>query len=65
MNGIYTGVKKEHFRIKILKTALSFAQENDFETTDLAEIARKMCLLPKVNSNKPRVVVITQVKNVV
>ncbi|CBY12411.1 unnamed protein product [Oikopleura dioica] len=42
------------------ETALSFAQENDFETTDLAEIARKMCLLPKVNSNKPRVVVITQ-----
>lgn len=40
--------------------ALSFAGENDFETSDICEIARRLCLLPKVNSNKPRVVVITQ-----
>lgn len=42
------------------ETAIAFAKENAFETVDLAEISRKMCLLPKVNSNKPRVVVITQ-----
>lgn len=42
------------------KEALAFAVENDFETEDVCEIARKLCLLPKVNSNKPRVVIITQ-----
>lgn len=40
--------------------ALSFGKENDFGTADICEIARRMCLLPKVNSNKSRVVVITQ-----
>ena len=40
---------------------MSFGKENDFGTTDICEIARRMCLLPKVNSNKSRVVVITQV----
>lgn len=39
---------------------MSFATENHFQTSDICEIARKLCLLPKVNSNKPRVVVITQ-----
>lgn len=42
------------------EAALSFAEENDFQTTEICEIARKLCLLPKVNSNKPRVVVVTQ-----
>lgn len=40
--------------------ALTFASENDFETDDICEVARRLCLLPKVNSNKPRVVIITQ-----
>jgi len=40
--------------------ALSFAAENDFNTDDICEVARRLCLLPKVNSNKPRVVIITQ-----
>ena len=47
--------------ISIFQEALSFGKENDFGTTDICEIARRMCLLPKVNSNKSRVVVITQV----
>lgn len=42
------------------ETAISFAAENELESEDVCEIARKICLLPKVNSNKPRVVIITQ-----
>lgn len=40
--------------------ALSFAAEHDFQTDDICEVSRRLCLLPKVNSNKPRVVIITQ-----
>jgi len=42
------------------EAALEFAKENEFRTSDICEIARQLCLLPKVNSNKPRVVIITQ-----
>jgi len=45
------------------ETAIEFANENDFRTKDICEIARQLCLLPKVNSNKPRVVIITQGSN--
>ena len=49
--------------LKVLfQTAIEFANENDFRTKDICEIARQLCLLPKVNSNKPRVVIITQVR---
>ena len=52
---------RQKIKIQIFQEALSFGKENDFGTTDICEIARRMCLLPKVNSNKSRVVVITQV----
>ncbi|KAG4074084.1 hypothetical protein HA402_014289 [Bradysia odoriphaga] len=40
--------------------ATTFASEQNFGTTDLKEIALKMCALPKQNEKRARVVVITQ-----
>nr|XP_024216062.1 adenosine kinase 2-like isoform X2 [Halyomorpha halys] len=40
--------------------ALAFAKENNFEISDMKEIALKMTTLPKENPNRPRVVIITQ-----
>ncbi|KAJ3083481.1 adenosine kinase [Quaeritorhiza haematococci] len=39
--------------------AAAFAEAHNFGTTDLHEIALKMAALPKVNTSRPRVVVIT------
>ncbi|XP_022521756.1 adenosine kinase b isoform X1 [Astyanax mexicanus] len=43
--------------------AATFAKEQGFETDDIAEIARRVQLLPKVNKNRPRIVVFTQGKD--
>lgn len=40
--------------------ATTFANEQNFGTTDLREIALKMCSLPKQNEKRGRVVVLTQ-----
>lgn len=40
--------------------ALTFAQQQNFGTENLKEIGGKMTKLPKLNSNRPRVVVLTQ-----
>lgn len=40
--------------------ALTFATEQNFGTENLKEIGVKMTKLPKLNSNRPRVVVLTQ-----
>lgn len=40
--------------------ATTFASEQNFGTTDLKEIALKMCALPKQNEKRARVVIITQ-----
>lgn len=40
--------------------ALTFAKEQNFGTENLKEIGQKMTQLPKLNSNRPRVVVLTQ-----
>lgn len=40
--------------------ATTFASEQNFGTTDLKEIALKMCSLPKQNEKRGRVVVLTQ-----
>lgn len=40
--------------------ALTFSQEQGFNTENLKEIGVKMMKLPKLNSNRPRVVVLTQ-----
>nr|CAB3220190.1 adenosine kinase [Phallusia mammillata] len=40
--------------------AAVFSQQQNFGTEDVTEIAKKIAALPKVNSNKPRIVVITQ-----
>lgn len=40
--------------------ALAFAEAHDYGTTDISEIAKKMAVLPKVNTARPRYVVITQ-----
>ncbi|XP_076821070.1 adenosine kinase-like isoform X2 [Clavelina lepadiformis] len=40
--------------------ALTFSEVQKLETKDIAEIAKKIAGLPKVNSTKPRMVVITQ-----
>lgn len=39
--------------------AETFATEQNFNTTDIKEIALKICALPKQNEKRPRVVVIT------
>ncbi|KAI4886366.1 hypothetical protein NFI96_022454 [Prochilodus magdalenae] len=43
--------------------AATFAKEQGFETDDIAEIARRVQLLPKVNKNRQRIVVFTQGKD--
>ncbi|CRL07472.1 CLUMA_CG020440, isoform A [Clunio marinus] len=43
--------------------ALTFATEQNFETKNLKEIGQKMTKLKKLNSNRPRVVVLTQGHN--
>lgn len=43
--------------------ALAFAKEENFETTNLHEIALKMCKLPKQNEKRERVTIITQGKD--
>ncbi|XP_067140037.1 uncharacterized protein Adk2 [Centruroides vittatus] len=40
--------------------AQTFATEQNFNTTDVKEIALRICDLPKLNNEKPRFVVITQ-----
>jgi adenosine kinase len=40
--------------------ALAYAESHDLKTTSIQEIAKHIALLPKVNSARPRVVVITQ-----
>lgn len=40
--------------------ALTFAKEQNFETENLKEIGQKMVALPKLNPNRPRVVILTQ-----
>ncbi|XP_069467065.1 adenosine kinase isoform X2 [Ambystoma mexicanum] len=40
--------------------AATFGREQGFETEDIKEIARKTQALPKVNTNKPRIVIFTQ-----
>uniref|UniRef100_A0A8C2AT63 Adenosine kinase n=1 Tax=Cyprinus carpio TaxID=7962 RepID=A0A8C2AT63_CYPCA len=40
--------------------AATFAKEQGFETEDIAEIARRVQSLPKVNKNRQRIVVFTQ-----
>uniref|UniRef100_A0A7N9AUT5 Adenosine kinase n=1 Tax=Mastacembelus armatus TaxID=205130 RepID=A0A7N9AUT5_9TELE len=42
--------------------AAAFAKEQDFETKDLKEIAKKAQSLPKVNKKRKRIVVLTQGK---
>uniref|UniRef100_A0A3B3I9G1 Adenosine kinase n=1 Tax=Oryzias latipes TaxID=8090 RepID=A0A3B3I9G1_ORYLA len=44
--------------------AAAFAKEQDFETKDIKEIAKKAQALPKVNTKRQRVVVLTQGKDV-
>ncbi|XP_068613244.1 adenosine kinase-like isoform X2 [Brachionichthys hirsutus] len=43
--------------------AAAFAKEQNFETTDIKEIAKKAQALAKVNKKRPRIVVITQGKD--
>uniref|UniRef100_A0A671YU26 adenosine kinase n=1 Tax=Sparus aurata TaxID=8175 RepID=A0A671YU26_SPAAU len=43
--------------------AAAFAKEQDFDTTDIKEIAKKAQALPKVNTKRPRIVVLTQGKD--
>ncbi|KAK2873482.1 hypothetical protein FQN49_002338 [Arthroderma sp. PD_2] len=40
--------------------ALSFAESQKWDTTDIAEIAQKMAKLPKANTKRARTVIITQ-----
>uniref|UniRef100_H2Y553 Adenosine kinase n=1 Tax=Ciona savignyi TaxID=51511 RepID=H2Y553_CIOSA len=40
--------------------AVAFADKHEWGTKDLVEIAKKIAALPKINSTKPRIVVITQ-----
>ncbi|KZF22534.1 PfkB-domain-containing protein [Xylona heveae TC161] len=40
--------------------ALAYAESHSWGTTDLTEIAKKLALLPKRNTDKPRTVIITQ-----
>ncbi|KAK9470282.1 Ribokinase-like protein [Dipodascopsis tothii] len=40
--------------------ALAFAESHGYETTDIAEIAKKIAVLPKANAARPRHVIITQ-----
>uniref|UniRef100_A0A3Q1AHG4 Adenosine kinase n=1 Tax=Amphiprion ocellaris TaxID=80972 RepID=A0A3Q1AHG4_AMPOC len=42
--------------------AATFAKEQDFETKDIKEIAKKAQALPKVNTKRQRIVVLTQGK---
>lgn len=46
--------------IIFLKEAETFAQEQDFGTKDIKEIAIKLCNIPKQNEKRSRVVVLTQ-----
>uniref|UniRef100_A0A672JIP8 Adenosine kinase n=1 Tax=Salarias fasciatus TaxID=181472 RepID=A0A672JIP8_SALFA len=41
----------------------AFAKEQDFDTTDIKEIAKKAQALPKVNKKRQRIVVLTQGKD--
>ncbi|XP_037320770.1 adenosine kinase isoform X1 [Pungitius pungitius] len=43
--------------------ATAFAKEQDFETEDIKEIAKKAQALPKVNTKRQRIVVLTQGKD--
>jgi adenosine kinase len=40
--------------------ALAYSESHELKTTSIPEIAKALALLPKVNSSRPRVVVITQ-----
>ena len=43
--------------------AEAFAKEQEFGTTDLMEIALKITQLPKKNSKRPRIAIITHGQN--
>lgn len=43
-----------------IQEAETFAQEQDFGTKEIKEIAIKICNLPKQNEKRPRVVILTQ-----
>ncbi|MED6289210.1 hypothetical protein CHARACLAT_000382 [Characodon lateralis] len=43
--------------------AAAFGKEQDFETKDIKELARKAQVLPKINSKRQRIVVFTQGKD--
>jgi len=47
------------FGLCCFQEAEAFAESQNYGTKDLGEIAKKMAALPKVNSNKPRIVIIT------
>jgi adenosine kinase len=40
--------------------AIAYSESHDLKTTSIPEIAKHLALLPKVNTARPRVVVITQ-----
>ena len=40
--------------------ALAYAESHDLKTTSISEIGKHLALLPKANSARPRVVVLTQ-----
>uniref|UniRef100_A0A8C9CNP4 Adenosine kinase n=1 Tax=Phocoena sinus TaxID=42100 RepID=A0A8C9CNP4_PHOSS len=47
-------------RVYYIAEAATFAREQGFETEDIKEIARKTQALPKVNSERQRIVIFTQ-----
>uniref|UniRef100_A0A3Q2X6N2 Adenosine kinase n=1 Tax=Haplochromis burtoni TaxID=8153 RepID=A0A3Q2X6N2_HAPBU len=53
----------EKAKVYYIAEAAAFAKEQDFDTKDIKEIARKAQALPKDNKKRQRVVVITQGKD--
>uniref|UniRef100_A0A3B3B6Q2 Adenosine kinase n=1 Tax=Oryzias melastigma TaxID=30732 RepID=A0A3B3B6Q2_ORYME len=53
----------EKAKVFYIAEGAAFAKEQDFETKDIKEIAKKAQALPKVNSKRQRVVVLTQGKD--
>uniref|UniRef100_A0AAQ5YZZ7 Adenosine kinase n=1 Tax=Amphiprion ocellaris TaxID=80972 RepID=A0AAQ5YZZ7_AMPOC len=52
----------EKAKVYYIAEAATFAKEQDFETKDIKEIAKKAQALPKVNTKRQRIVVLTQGK---
>ena len=52
-----------YHRIFFYQEAAAFATKHDFGIDDIKEIAKRIAALPKINSNKPRIVAITQGEN--